>query len=128
MTRTGILVTNETGRVSKDDDQARIRDDALGALRDALEWCLTPAEWAAVAGILMTMDSAAGGRLDLNDPGQRKALEDVTVQLELAGPRRIDVVDRAAQAAPPDVRERLNVLIEELSGSAGKDGTPGGQR
>jgi hypothetical protein len=121
-------VTNEKGKISEADEQARIRDDALDALRDALEWCLTPAEWASVAGILMTMDSGAGGGLDLGDPRQRKALAEATVQLELAGPRRIEEVDRPAELAPPDVRERLNVLIEELSRPGGKEGTPGGKR
>jgi hypothetical protein len=120
-------VNDETGEASKAGEQARIFDDALSVLRDTLEWCLTPAGWAGIAAIL---DDLLGGSgvLDLTDPDRRQAVEDVTIRLELAGPLRIEAVDRAAEPVPPDIRERLNVLIDKLSASDGKGGTPGDKR
>jgi hypothetical protein len=113
-------MTNGNGEA---DGEAQIRDDALSVLRDALEWCLIPAEWSGVAAILRGLDAD-----DLSEPGQLKALQDATVALEFAGPRRIEVVDSAAESVPPDIRERLNVLIDELSRAGGEDGKPGGKR
>jgi hypothetical protein len=117
-------MTNGNGEA---DDRARIRDDALSVLRDALEWSLTPAEWSGVAAILSRLGADAGA-LDLAEPGQRKAVEDATVWLELAGPRRIEAVDHATESVPPDVHERLNMLIEELSRSGEEGGIPGGKQ
>jgi hypothetical protein len=113
------------------DDLARARDDALRALRDAREWVLTQAEWSGIAAILNGLGLGLGretGRLDLAEPKWRAAVEDATVRLELAEPRRIEAVDRAAEPAPPEVRERINTLIEALSATGEEDGKPGGNR
>ena len=112
-----------TNRNGDADDGARIRDEALSVMRDALEWSLTPAQWSGFAAMLSGMETDR-----LAEPEQRKALEDVTVQLELAGPPRIEAVDSAAEPAPPVVRERLNVLIDELSKPGEEDSRPGGRR
>jgi hypothetical protein len=120
----GTQVTDEIG----DRERAQIRDDALNVLQDALEWCLTPAGWAHIAAILDGLAAGTGSGLDLGDPERRKVLKDATMRLELAGPLRIETVDSAAKPAPPEVRERLNILIDYLSGADGRDGTPGGGR
>ncbi len=109
------------------DNRAQVRDDALSALRDAREWILTREEWSGIAAILSSLGQEAG-HLDLAEPRWRAAVEDATVQLELAGPRRIEAVDRAAEPAPPDVRERLNKLIEELSKNGEEVAKAGGKR
>jgi hypothetical protein len=118
-------VTDETGEAG---EWARTRDEALSVLRDALEWCLTPVEWAGVAAILDGLGAAEGGGLGIADPVQRKDLEDATIQLELAGPLRIETVDRAAEPTPPIVRERLNVLIDQLSRPGEQGGQPGAKQ
>jgi hypothetical protein len=112
-------------------ERPRIREDALDVLRDAREWCLSPARWADIATILDGLAARMGGGLDLTDPERLKALNDATIRLERAGPLRIEAIDRAAKSAPPDVLERLNILIHKLSessGAQGNDGTPGGER
>jgi len=76
-------MTNGNGEASEAADRARLRDDALSLLREALDWFLTPAEWVDVAAILHGLDLEAGG-LDLAEPARRQALEDAVVQLELA--------------------------------------------
>jgi hypothetical protein len=121
-------VTDETGEVSEAGERTRTRDEALSVLRDALEWFLTPAEWAGVAATLDGLGADEGGGLDLADPVRRKALKDATIQLELAGPLRIEAVDRAAEPVPPSVRERLSVLIGRLSTPEDQGGQPGARQ
>lgn len=112
-----------TDRNGGADDLARIRDDALSVLRDAREWFLTAQEWSDMAAALSGLNVD-----DLAAPERRKALEDATVWLELAGPQRIQSVNSAAEPAPPDVRERLNVLIDGLSQMAEEDSGSGGRQ
>jgi hypothetical protein len=71
---------------------------------------LRPTRWEDVEGILAML----GDRLNLADPKQLTTLHQATVTLELAGPVRITIVDKAAVSVPDKVRERVNHLIHEL--------------
>jgi hypothetical protein len=93
---------------------AQVRQHAREVLLDVPRWSLTPSGWAAVSAIL---DTLATG-LDLADPDQLAALAEASVALELSAPERLTEVDKAATPAPDSVRERVNVLIHELTPSA----------
>jgi CATRA-associated small protein len=88
--------------------ETEIISDARGVLSDMLEWELTPARWEQLSetiGIAVAAEQAH----DL------EALRRVTIELELAGPVRITRLGATPTvAAPPHVRERINLLIHEL--------------
>jgi hypothetical protein len=90
---------------------AEVRDDALSALQDVLEWSLTPAHWEDVEELLDRM----GDVLDLAGTGQRDALIEATVALEQAGPVRLTKIDKSAVPVPGQVRDRVNHLVHELT-------------
>jgi hypothetical protein len=95
----------------------QVRSDAVSVLRDVLRWRLTPDRWGGISAILENL----GTGLDLSNPGQLAALDEASVALELAAPVLITEIDKLTGPAPDSVRERVNLLIYELSPRAGQD-------
>ncbi|MFC5824737.1 CATRA system-associated protein [Nonomuraea insulae] len=88
--------------------ETEIISDARAVLRDMLEWKLTPARWEQLSE---TIDIA----VTAEKSGDLEALQRVTIELELAGPVRVTRLGaRPTVAAPPRVRERVNLLVYEL--------------
>lgn len=84
--------------------------DALDVLRDALQWQLTEARWAAVRPVVDELAAAVrDGRVDV----ARAAIAD----LELLGPVRAKRFDDSPTVPPPEpVREEINELVDTLDG------------
>jgi hypothetical protein len=102
----------------------QVRRHTREVLLDVPRWSLAPTRWAAISAILDTLEAG----LDLADPDHHlAALAEASVALELSAPERLTEVDKAATPAPDSVRERVNVLIHELTPSArqGADETSG---
>jgi CATRA-Associated Small Protein len=91
-------------------ERGKILTDVLDVLSDMPLWQLPQTRWAEIAGIL---DSLGTG-LDLADQAHLGKLEDVTAQLELAGPVR-GKIDKAAGPIPDVVLDRVNRLVYELA-------------
>jgi hypothetical protein len=94
----------------------QIRQEALSVLRGMRLWKLPHTRWEAIAGILASMTAEL-------EAGNLDAVAEATVQLEIAGPVRLDWIGAPpAEEPPPPVRERINRLIHQLSGEdSGKD-------
>ncbi len=89
----------------------QVREEACSVLADMRQWEISPARWEEIAAILS--DLALG--LAQND---LDAVAAATIQMELAGPVRLIKIGAQAQPPPTPVRERINRLIDQLSGES----------
>lgn len=91
---------------------ARLREDALDVLRDAMEWRLTARRWITVADALARLDAA----LLAGDPD---AVRERVYELELSGPVRATGIQEDPTVDPPEpVRPRLNALVRAFEQDA----------
>jgi hypothetical protein len=88
---------------------------ARNVLQDVLRWRLTADGWGEVSAILDKLQAS----LSLPGPDQLAALSMASVALELSAPERLTPIDKLAVPVPDRVRERVNVLIHELTPPAG---------
>jgi hypothetical protein len=95
----------------------QIRSDARSVLQDVLRWCLTADGWAEISAILDKLEAG----LDLTGPDQLAALAEASLALELAAPPRLTEIDKLTAPVPGSVRERVNVLVHELTRPARQD-------
>jgi hypothetical protein len=99
-----------------------VRAEAVVVISDALQWRLTAARWQAIEELLAAMDAALAAD-DL------EALAAAITDLELAGPVRITRIGAApAVPAPPQVRDRLNRLVNSLGGTSAPNRGESGQQ
>jgi CATRA-Associated Small Protein len=95
-------------------DLAEVYEAAHDVVSDSLSWRLPEARWARVMEILQLMDEA----ISAGDP---VALDNGTVELELAGPVRITRIGTTQQVPPPPtVLERLTRTARVLAGGPDK--------
>ncbi|MFI7241658.1 CATRA system-associated protein [Streptomyces qinglanensis] len=89
-------------------------DDAVEALKEVLRWRLPPADWQEVS---RSVDALA---LALRDGGAEELL-DATTTLEDLAPSRVVRAGSAPEeeGADPQLRERVNVLLHELTHGGG---------
>ncbi|MGW8486656.1 CATRA system-associated protein [Streptomyces sp. NPDC055886] len=104
------------GRTTASDSAAGY-DDAVEALNEVLRWRLPPADWEQVSR------SVSALALALRHGGAEELL-DATTTLEDLAPSRVIRAGSAPQEgdAEPQLRERVNVLLHELT--HGGDGSP----
>lgn len=93
-----------------DRSEQLILEDAVNVLQDVLQWHLSPARWEAIGAVIEVMEA---------DTADLDAISDGTSQLEMAGPVRITRIGSTPTEPPPQkIQERLNTLVEKLSGKA----------
>ncbi|MBM7053168.1 CATRA system-associated protein [Streptomyces durocortorensis] len=97
------------GRTTASDSAAGY-DDAVEALNEVLRWRLPPADWEQVSRSVYAL------ALALRDGGAEELL-DATTTLEDLAPSRVIRAGSAPQEgdAEPQLRERVNVLLHELT-------------
>jgi hypothetical protein len=100
-------------------DVVGVRAEALDVVSDIDQWRLADARWQAIDQVLAAMAAA----LETDD---LEALAAATAELELAGPVRITRIGATPVVPPPpQVRDRLNLLVHALGGtSAGERDEP----
>lgn len=109
------MVSQEEQPLSSDSAAyAAALGEALDALQDASQWQLTDTRWAAIEQILDAMQAALESR-DLD------ALVAATTDLEFAGPLRLIKIGAKPVEPPPPTRDRLNRLVDSLSGAKPTD-------
>lgn len=98
---------------------ADARAAALEVVSESVSWMLPELRWERVTEVVQLMDNA----LSAGDP---VALDNATVELELAGPVRITRIGATPQVPPPPkVLERLTWTARQLAGgSAGGPSQP----
>lgn len=111
--------TNGQAGESAPEGAADVRAEALEVVSDALQWRLAAAQWQAVEQVLIAMDAALTA-------GDLRALSRATVELELAGPLRIQRISATASGSPDlKVRDLLNHLVFALGGASASPAKPG---
>jgi hypothetical protein len=91
------------------DRQEQITADALTVVRHIGTWEVPSARWDVIATTLAALAAAL-------DAGNLDSVEEATIQLELSAPERLIKIGAPVQPPPPPVRERLNELVQRLSG------------
>ena len=94
-----------------DQDPSHLRN----VLQEVLRWRLNVDGWAEISAILDNLKAA----LRRADSDRLAALAEASVALELSAPERLTEIDKLTAPVPDRVRERVNVLIHELTPSAG---------
>ena len=88
------------------------RADARDVVSDALGWYMPTERWLEVDELVTAMEAALA--LDQNDD-----LAAIATELELMGPPRVIRVGTSPVPAPPDLADRIAVLVHALGAPIG---------
>jgi hypothetical protein len=91
---------------------AGMRTDTLNVLRGALTWQLTEARWSRVTTTVAWLSTALTAKYA---DGVQTAVSELHF---LTPARAAGIIDTLVVTCPPDVREKINLLIQTLGSSS----------